>query len=145
MGCCSLAAVVELPDLLETVVQELVLDHVLVLPIGLAVVADAGALIGPDAHGDVEPLLSHERGLLVLEGAVHQGLHLGHVVHEHAAHEELRVVVVAFHEAVAGIAVPGSATVGHQRGGTWSSSPARITWVKPSLKYWSARKSLTWS
>ena len=37
-------------------------------------------------------------------------------MHEHAAHEELRVVVVAFHEAVAGIAVPGSATVGHQRG-----------------------------
>ena len=112
----TLVAIVQLPNLLETVVQQLVLDGVLVLPIGFVVVADAGAFVGTDAHSDVEPLFSEEGRLLVLKGAVHQGLHFGHSVHEQAAHKELRIVVVAFHESVAGVAVPHSTTVGDECG-----------------------------
>jgi len=111
-----LAAVIELPDLLEVVVDELVLDGVEVLPIAFAVVADAGALVGPDAHGDVEPLLAEERILLVLQGAFDQRLHLVHVVHEQAADKEFRVVVVPLHIGVARVAVSGATTIGHEGG-----------------------------
>ena len=112
-----LVAVVELPDLLETIVEQLVLDHVLVLPVALVVVANASAFVGADAHAHVEPLFTQEGVLLVFEGAVHQGLHLGHVVHEQAAHKEFGVVVVAFHKGITRIAVSISSSVGHQGGG----------------------------
>ena len=52
-------------------------------------------------------------------------------------------VYQAYNDRIADAAVTANSFRAPLDAGLWSAE--RMTWVKPSLKYWSARKSLTWS